>query len=221
MDFPESRPGASHGCPVIGSTRDGIGAWQSVPGFFRVTGVLGLLRFVGVMNAAIWFGGLVFFTLAVGPAFFTPQMLDVFGGRDHPYARAWAGQSAQVVLVRYFLMQQICAAVAMIHLLGEWLYTGRRPRRFIGTLLGAALAVVLLGGWWLQPKLSALHVIRYGTRSTAEQRVEAARSFRLWHGVSQVMNLLLLAGVGVYFWRTINPAEDLRFVGSSKSIRGV
>src|SRR5258707_1085627 len=106
------------------------------------------------MNAAVWFGGLVFFTLSTGPAFFSPEMLDLFGGRTHPNARAFAGQAAQVVLSRYFVMQQFCATIAVIHLLAEWLYTGRKPRKFTGSLLGFALAAALVGGWWLQPKLS-------------------------------------------------------------------
>jgi len=181
--------------------------------------VIGFLRFVGVINAAIWFGGLVFFTLSAGPAFFSPEMLDVFGGRDHPFARAWAGRAAQIVLERYFVMQQFCAAIATVHLLAEWLYTGKRPERLLSSLLAVMLAVAIFGGWWLQPKLSALHVTRYGVRSTAEQRAEAARTFRFWHSVSQIVNLLVLGGAGLYLWRTINPPEDLRFVGAKQPYR--
>lgn len=186
---------------------------------FYIRPVIGFLRLVGVFNAAIWFGGVVFLTLFGAPAFFSPEMLNIFGGESHPYARAWAGKAVQVLFDRYLLMQQICAGIAMAHLLAEWLYTGRRPRRMIGWLLGGLLAVALLGGWWLQPKLSMLHVTRYGVRSSPEQRAEAARSFKFWHGVSQVVNLFVLAGVGIYFWSAVNPPEDLRFVGAKQPYR--
>jgi hypothetical protein len=32
--------------------------------------MIGVLRIVGLLNVAIWLGASVFFTLAVGPAFF-------------------------------------------------------------------------------------------------------------------------------------------------------
>ena len=51
------------------------------------------------------------------------------------------------------------------------------------------------------------------------QREAAAKSFRVWEGLFQGFNVLMIAGVAVYFWRAAHPAEQLRFVGSAK-IRG-
>ena len=39
--------------------------------------VTGFLRFIGVANAAIWFGSAIFFTFAAGPAFFTTEMVHI------------------------------------------------------------------------------------------------------------------------------------------------
>lgn len=181
--------------------------------------VIGFLRFIGVMNAAVWFGGAVFFTFAAAPNFFSPEMLDLFGGRDHPYARAWSGQAAQLVLRSYFHVSLVCALVAVAHLFAEWLYTGRRCGRLIVALLAAMLALTLLGGFWLQPKLKALHIERYGTRSTPEQKEAATTSFKRWHGVSQAMNFLLLLGLTAYLWKVVNPPDSVRFVGATSPFR--
>jgi hypothetical protein len=181
--------------------------------------VIGFLRFIGTMNAAVWFGGAVFFTFAAAPVFFSPAMLDIFGGRDHPLARAWAGQAAQLVLGAYFRVSLVCAGVAVAHVVADWLYTGRRCGRLVGGWLVVLVALTLLGGFWLQPKLSALHVERYGTRSTPEQREVATASFKRWHGVSQALNFLVLFGLAAHLWKVVNPPDSVRFVGATSPFR--
>jgi len=49
-----------------------------------------------------------------------------------------------------------------------------------------------------------------------EARLVAGQSFRIWHGVSQTANLLLLAGVLGYFWRVLNPPDAPRFATWAK-----
>ena len=39
-----------------------------------------VLRFIGVMNAALWFGAALFFTFAIAPAFSSPEMKRLLGG---------------------------------------------------------------------------------------------------------------------------------------------
>jgi hypothetical protein len=177
------------------------------------------MRFIGTMNAAVWFGGAVCFTFAAAINFFSPEMLDCFGGRDHPHARAWAGQAAQLYFKSYFHVSLVCALVAVSHLFAEWLYTGRRCGRLTPALLAALLALTLLGGFWLQPKLKGLHIERYGVRSTPEQKEVAARGFKRWHGVSQGMNFLLLLGLAAHLWKVVNPPDSVRFVGAASPFR--
>src|SRR6266508_2140726 len=72
-------------------------------GLFRsVRRVMLVLRFIGVLNAAVWLGAAFFFTFAVAPAFFTPEVKEIFHGRF------WPGVMAQFVVERYFYLQQIC-----------------------------------------------------------------------------------------------------------------
>ena len=96
----------------------------------------------------------------------------------------------------------------------------------LGLLLGI-LGVGFVSGLVLQPKLQKLHQAKYGyTRTTAgfargatpapAQRAAAEASFKTWHAVSQVINLLTLGGLAVYFWRLANPSDGTRFSSTAK-----
>jgi hypothetical protein len=168
---------------------------------------------VGILNGAVWFGAAIFFTFGAGLAPFSPEMKTLLGPNNAPY---FSGAIAQIFIARYFHFHLACAAVAMAHLLAEWLYLGRSLRRFRTALLAALCAAVLFGGYWLQPKLKGLHAVKYGVNNRLEIREAAARSFRTWHGVSQVINLLAVGGLAVYLWRVANPSDPTRFVSAVK-----
>jgi hypothetical protein len=171
--------------------------------------VIAFLRFAGLINAGVWLGGAVFFTIAAAPAFFSDEMLGLIG-RPH------AGAAAQIVLERYFRVQYWCGAIALAHLGGEWLYAGRNPPRLALSLVLAVFGAGLVGGLWLQPKLKALHLTIYGVRSTPADAEAARASFRVWHGVSQGANLLVIAGLVGYVWRLANPDDPTRFRSMNK-----
>lgn len=171
--------------------------------------VIGFLRFLGVINAAIWFGAAIFFTVAVGPAFFSPEMTNVI---PPPYN----GVAAQVVLKRFFILQHWCALMAFLHLLAEWLYMGRPLERITLLLLTTMFCIGLLGGFWIQPKLKELHRVKYSTRSAPIEKQQATRSFGIWHGVAQSMNLFVTVGLLVYLWRITSAPSPTRFVSANK-----
>jgi len=175
------------------------------------------------MNAALWLGGSVFFTFAVAPAFFSGEikLLESQGGL-HPF---YVGAIAQIVLERYFYLFYVCGAVAVVHQLAEWVYLGRALHRVTVSVLAGLILIGGLGGLWLQPKLKHLYFIRNGmtaqyARPAAPipetERAQAAKSFRLWHGVSSSINLLGLAGLLFYFWRVTHPSDNLRVLGATK-----
>jgi len=172
--------------------------------------VIGFLRIVGVINAAVWFGATVFLTFFVGPAFFSESMLKLFG---EAAGRFYAGAAAQIVLERYFYLQLGCSILALVHLVAECVYLGRPLIRWTLSLLGALLVLAAVGGYGLQPKLRTLHWQKYDPRVSVEIRQVAERSFRRWHGVSQVLNLVALAGVTVYLLRVTRPSDASRYRG--------
>jgi hypothetical protein len=175
--------------------------------------VIGFLRFVGILNAAVWFGAAVFFTFGAGLAPFSQEMKTLLGPNNYPY---FSGAIAQILIARYFHFQFACSVIAVLHLLAEWLYLGKYARKLQVALLLGLCAAALAGGYWLQPKLKSLHATKYGTSTRPEIRQAADRSFRAWHGVSQVVNLLVVTGLGVYLWRAANPSDPTRFVSAFK-----
>lgn len=180
-----------------------------------------VIRFIGVLNAAIWLGAAVFFTFAAAPAFFSGDVeklgLDVF----------WRGAMAQLILARFFHFQYLCAFIAVAHLLAECFYFGRRVQRVTLWLLIVLLGVSFAGGLWIQPKLKRLNLVSKNMTESykpaaipAPTRAAAAESFRFWHGISQIMNLAGMGALSIYFWRAVHPPDDLRFVGATSKFRG-
>ncbi len=169
---------------------------------------MGFLRFIGVVNAAIWFGGSVVCSLVMLPGFFTGPMKAVL---PPPYN----GAAAQVIIERYFWFQHICAAVALLHLWAERLYTNRAGERITASVLAILFGLGLAGGFWLQPKLQQLYLAKYRAPS-AEQRAEAAADFRTWHAVSRVADTVMLPALLFYLWRLTSASHPSRLPGFRK-----
>jgi hypothetical protein len=169
--------------------------------------VSGILRFVGIINAAIWFGAGVFFTLGILPAVFSHDLHKLFGEPAYPY---FSGAVALVLFKRFFVLQYICGAVAVLHLLAEKLYLGRPLPRVGMTLVLVMFGFGLLGGLWLQPRMEALRGTMYSSQPP-EQREKARHSFGLWHGISLLANFAIMGGLVVHLVRVTRPAEPGRY----------
>lgn len=171
--------------------------------------MIGFLRFFGLLNAAIWLGAAISFTFALGPGFFSNEMKAVL---PPPYN----GAAAQIILQRYFILLHCCGGFAVLHLLLEKLYLGKMTERLTLVVLTTTIFLSLLGGFWFQPKLRNLHLRSYDPRSPVSTREQAHRSFSIWHGVSQTMNVFVMGGLLIYFWRVSNPPTATRFLSSNK-----
>ena len=147
------------------------------------------------------------------PAMFSGQTKTLLEEHNFPY---FSGALAQILIARYFKLQIVCGIVAIAHLLGENLYFGRAPQKIWFALLTGIFALSLAGGFWLQPKLKELHAIKYSAKETADRRRLAADTFKTWHGISQVMNLFVLAGLGMHLCRVASRGGDARFLDAGK-----
>jgi len=78
-------------------------------------------------------------------------------------------------------------------------------------LLLGIFALGLIGGYGLQPRLQRHHRTIYGPGATTEQRQQAGRSFNTLHGISQMLNLIVTAGLALYLWRMTTPANGYRY----------
>lgn len=164
---------------------------------------------VGVLNAALWFGSALFFTFAVAPAFFSDEMIRLLG-RPH------AGAAAQLMVGRYFTMLQICSGLALGHLIAEWLYSGRPFQRLTLLLLMALFTIGVIGGAVLQPKMKELHLRMYAVQTTPADKAAAHRSFRILHGTSMALNLLVVGGVLAYLAQMTQAATPGRFSSQNR-----
>jgi hypothetical protein len=178
--------------------------------------VLGFLRFIGTVNAAIWLGASIAFTGFAIPAVFSREMHGLF----QPGLESVYGRIAMVLFARFFLLQYACATIAVLHAAAGLLYLGRPLRALGNYALLVAVLLTLAGGLWFQPAIRSLHAQKYSTHATAAQRAQAGDALKLRHGLSEVLNLIALAGLAVYFWRTTNPNDPLRLTGISHKFRG-
>ncbi len=175
--------------------------------------MIGFLRLVGLLNAAVWFGSAIFFTFGTGLVPFSQDMRTLLGPSNFPY---YSGAIAQIFIARYFWFQVGCALIAALHLLAEWLYLGKYPQKLQLSLLLGLCSAILIGTYWLQPRLKALHAIKYGVNTRPEAREAADRSFKAWHAVSEAINVLMVGGLALYLWRAANPSDQTRFVSAVK-----
>jgi len=166
----------------------------------------GFLRFVALLNAAVWCGSSVFLVVGL-PGLFSPEL-------ERLLTKPYVGFAAEAVLGRYFILYYCCGAVALLCLAANRIYSGKGSRLDFG-LAGSLMGVGMLSGLWLQPRMHAWHYLKYWG-GTPEIQERAGRLFGAWHGISQCVNLLVIAGLIVYLWRTSRPAETQRFGGLGK-----
>lgn len=164
--------------------------------------VTSVLRFVGILNAAVWCGSSIFLIIGL-PAVFSDDLKTALG-------QMGVGLAAQAIIGRFFILQYVCGAVGLAHLGLEWFYAGKPIlQRNLGILV-ALIGMALAGGLWIQPKLKELHHTKYlGPNQAAKD--EADRAFKAWHGASECGNLVVIGGLLVYLWRTSGPGDQARF----------
>ncbi len=167
----------------------------------------GTLRFIGIVNAAIWFGGGIFFAAGILPGIFSADMRGLLPAASYSY---YSGGIALVLFHRFFMLQYFCGAVALMHLLAEKLYAGRPFSRW-GTILVVALLLCgVAGGLWLQPHMEALRHDMYFSATPAEKE-NARHAFGLWHGFSEAINLVIIGGLLAHLLRVCRPGGIYRY----------
>ncbi len=78
--------------------------------------------------------------------------------------------------------------------------------------------MALIGGIWVQPKMQQLHKVHYFGK-TLEERAQAGETFGLYHGISESVNLLVIAGLIVYLWSISSQDEKSGWGGFLQKIR--
>lgn len=167
--------------------------------------VITFLRLAGLGTAAIWLGGTVFFVLGIDTVLGGLEVMRLLGPLH-------ANEVSFVASQRFHLFQVTCASIALVHALGEWLYSGRPFDRRLLFLLLTLLVLGSAGRLYVVPKCRAYNAQSYLGPSrqvlrqplTPAQR-QAAHSLNIWQGIGVVFNVISLAGVAVYLLQQASP----------------
>ncbi len=171
--------------------------------------VIRFLRFVGMANAAVWLGAAVFLVLGVEPGVYSTEMLEHL---KKPFYDYFSLVLDALMRTQFLYFSVVCGAVALLHLMAEWLYLGRRvPRLTLGLVL-VIISLVLLNCVWLRSHISALHEARFKAQPTAVQEIQ--QSFARWKRVSTATDVLTIGCLALYLWRVAREDTPLNFLGS-------
>lgn len=175
--------------------------------------MIATVRFIGLLNAAIWLGSAVFAILGADKAVTSQGMQELLGPKHFPY---YSGVIVELVNARFWHLHIGCAAVALLHLSAESLYFGRVLRKpWLVVLCGLLLiGVVEVSG--LQPKMHQLHLAAHAVNRPPAARQQAANIYRNWHAVSTIFEIFTLAALSAYLWRIANPNDPTRFLTPGK-----
>lgn len=172
---------------------------------------LGLLRFLGLFNAAVWFGTIGFQLFISGPVMSSVAIRQLLGPKSFPY---FSAAIRQVLSNRCYTWFLICSLIALLHIGAEWLYSGKNPKRGGLILVFALFLCGELQSRIIQPKLEVLLLQQYRP-GPATEAARAASASRPWRAVSITIELLLLIGLSRYLWQVANPPQQTRFIGSA------
>jgi len=178
-----------------------------------------ILRLAGLVTAAVWLGGTALHMFLVSPLFGRADMVVMLGPLH-------AGEVGFQLEERFQMFQVICASLALVVTLGDWLYTGRPlDPRTVSTL---ALLLILgsLGRLWLVPKCRDFNLRAYLGPNRQIQRQaltppqrQAEHALAVWDGVNVVFHVVALLGTGFYLYRASAPANGGPRLFSSTRLR--
>ena len=171
---------------------------------------IGLLRFVGLFNAGLWFGTIAIQLFISSRVMGSAAIRQLLGPKNFPY---FSEAISQVISARCYTCFLLCSVIALLHIGAEWLYSGKNPKR-AGLIL---VFVLFLGGELqsriVQPKLAVLLLQEY--RPGAVDSAQAASAGRVWRALSTSIDLLLLAGLTRYLWQVAHSSQQTRFLSSA------
>lgn len=169
--------------------------------------VITFLRLAGLTTAAVWLGGTVFFMLAMDPLLGSSEWIRLLGPLH-------AGEVSVQGIERFHLFMVLGAGLALVHLLAEWLYSGRNLDVRLLALLLVLLALGSTGRLYLAPKCRQANLKAYLGPDRQVQRQalsagqkQAEQSLAVWHGVLVVVHVIALSGVVLYFLYQASPQQ--------------
>jgi uncharacterized membrane protein len=147
-----------------------------------------LLRYVLLLTLVLWIGGIVFFSFIASPSIFKTL------------PREQAGQVVSDIFPKYHLLGYVSCIIAVTCLFGL------RQLGAVQSIRTAMIYLVLMGGIQVtmgtvvgQKVIEARDAVKSTASGPEKERLE--KKFRGLHGVSMILNLLLLLlGLILLYW---------------------
>ena len=173
-----------------------------------------VLKGMHVVALGIWVGAAGFFNFGTAPAIFASFKSVVNDGPSdrtanvrivpddatqetkNALASALAGSAVGPVFPIYFMLQTICAGVALVTALSWWSAEPRRLNRTRVVILGLAALTVAVA-WPISLHVSELRLERFSADATIAAAAKDA--FGSWHLVSLFLSFvtIIMAGIGL------------------------
>jgi len=151
---------------------------------------MAFFRFVHLFAFVFWYGTLLYFTLVQAPLLFKNLPREIFG----------LVQSK--LFPTYYLISYICGTLLVItyHFLHPRGWTSADCAKM--TALYLMLLFSLGQGFWIGPQVAKLRVERQAAEEAKDKpKMEAlGREFGKAHGISSLLNLLVIVAGMVYFF---------------------
>jgi acyl-phosphate glycerol 3-phosphate acyltransferase len=141
----------------------------------------------------LWFGSAVFFSLIVAPLLFStfagfaanPPAWLVPNGSTHEMGSRLAGVAVGPIFAPYFILQAICGIIAMGTAVGFLVTQPGKIAKWRAILVVVAIVLVAVG-WPITQIVNDLRLQRFESQAARD-------SFAAWHGISLVLNLVVLS----------------------------
>jgi len=146
-----------------------------------------MLRRLSLGIFSLWFGAGIGVAFIAIPVVFGPGIKDSLPPGE-------AGRVAQSILLRFFQWQVGFAGLAGL-LYGIERFRSADAGRWRAWILPPILLLSLLSLFWMHPRLARMHAERYAAGTPEPRRQELAARFGPSHGISQMINLVVLCGV--------------------------
>jgi acyl phosphate:glycerol-3-phosphate acyltransferase len=191
-----------------------------------------MTRAIHVLSLGLWFGAAAMFNLIVAPTQFfeafpavvesapsdrtanLPLALGASDEQKKQLATALAGSAVGPVFPKFFQLQAVCAALALITSIGWWQRPGR-VHRCRAVVVGLAALTIAIG-WPLSIKVSILRAQRFDLDVSVAEAAKTA--FTDWHLVSLLLSMVTLGLAGTALALAAGmPRGDVKSLGSTES----
>ncbi|MDG1892153.1 MAG: hypothetical protein P8L18_12655 [Verrucomicrobiota bacterium] len=168
--------------------------------------MLPVLRIIGIVNAALWFGSALFYIGCVRAEFQSDAMLKLL---PPPFAEA----AMHLILSGYLSLLLICSVIAVLQLWAEQWYTGRPVFRIRISMLLFMVFLAALLKFGIFPAMKNQHLRAYQPSAIAADAKEGMRTYRRLKIGFHCLHLFHIFGALSHVWYVSQSKSGYKLLG--------